>query len=152
MSIKTVQFLSIVVTALALVPGGAHLLELSNKLHLDKSAYITVQQIYRGWALLGIILIAAVLMNLVLAFLSRGQTAPMVWAIGSALLLGATLVAFFLWIYPVNQATSNWSVAADDWETMRRQWEYSHAGNAILTLLALCATTVSSLSWSELHP
>jgi hypothetical protein len=152
MSIKTVQFLAIVATALALVPGGAHLLELANKLYLDKSGYITVQQIYRGWALLGIVLIGAVLMNLVLAFLSRSQTAPMVWAIGSALLLGATLVIFFLWIYPVNQATSNWTTAADDWDTLRRQWEYSHAGNAILTLLALCATTASGLSWSELHP
>jgi hypothetical protein len=124
---------------------GAH------KLHLDKSAYITVQQIYRGWALLGIILIAAVLMNLLLAFFLRGQTAPLVGD-RSALLLGAPLVVFFLWTYPVNQATSNWTVAADDWETMWRQWEYSHVGNAILTLIALCATTISSLSWSELHP
>ena len=34
--------------------GMAHLFELPNKIHLSREDYLTVQQIYRGWALLGI--------------------------------------------------------------------------------------------------
>jgi hypothetical protein len=34
----------------------AHLLELLNKINLSHENYLTVQQIYHGWALLGIII------------------------------------------------------------------------------------------------
>lgn len=56
MALRAVQFLAIVLTALALVPAGAHLAELPNKIGLDQEAYFIVQSIYRGWALFGIAL------------------------------------------------------------------------------------------------
>ena len=152
MSVKAIQFIAILLTAFALVPGGAHLLELPNKLHIDQQSYITVQQIYRGWALLGITLILAILSNIVLAIASRGQQGPTLWAIVAALLFAVTLVVFFLWVFPVNQATSNWSIAPENWQALRWQWEYSHAANAILALLALCAVILSVLSWIEPRP
>ena len=34
-------------------------------------------------------------------------------------MLGVTLVVFFTWTFPVNQATSNWTIAPHDWETLR---------------------------------
>ena len=37
MNPRIVQFAAIILTALALVPGGAHLLELANKISLDRS-------------------------------------------------------------------------------------------------------------------
>jgi hypothetical protein len=40
-----------VLTALALVPAGAHLFELPNKIGLSQDRYFIVQSIYRGWAL-----------------------------------------------------------------------------------------------------
>lgn len=43
----------------------AHLLELPNKINLPAEAYLTIQQIYRGWAFLGIIELAALLSTLV---------------------------------------------------------------------------------------
>jgi hypothetical protein len=51
MSLRVTQFTAIILTALALVPGGAHLLELAHKITLDQAQYLTVQQLYRGWAL-----------------------------------------------------------------------------------------------------
>ena len=50
MRLKTVQFLALLLTALALVPGGAHLSALVNKVGLAEDQYFIVQSIYRGWA------------------------------------------------------------------------------------------------------
>ena len=151
MNLRIVQFAAILLTALALVPGGAHLLELLNKLALDQEHYMVVQQIYRGWALTGIVLIGAVLVNVILAILTREQTTAMICAAGAAVLLCVTLAIFFTWTFPVNQATANWSAVPDDWLASRARWEYSHAVNAILTFFALCATIASGLAWVD-HP
>ena len=147
MSIKLVQFAAIMFTVLALVPGGAHLLELRNKMALDRDRYLIVQRIYRGWALAGFALMGALVATLWLALLSRSQTLPRVFSSAAFLLLLATLITFFVWVYPVNKATAQWTVAGDDFERMRVQWEYTHAVNAMLTLLAVCATVAAGLSW-----
>ena len=70
---EVVQFLALVLTALALVPSGAHLFALPNKIDLAQDQYFVVQNIYRGWALFGIVLCGALIANLVLAILLRGQ-------------------------------------------------------------------------------
>ncbi|WP_225769261.1 hypothetical protein [Inquilinus sp. Marseille-Q2685] len=144
---KALQFLAVVLTALALIPGGAHLLAMPNKLGFDETAYFTVQGIYRGWALLGILLVAAIAADLALAVGSRRQPVPFRLALAGALCLAATLAVFFLWTHPANQATANWTAVPDDWAALRLQWEYSHAANAILTFIALCLVTLSALRW-----
>lgn len=146
-SIKLVQFIAILLMALSLVPGGAHLIELPNKMALDRDAYMTVQGIYRGWALAGVVLFAALASTLWLAIRSRAQRMPMTLAAVAFALLLITLISFFVWVYPVNQATAQWTVVTDDFEPLRRQWEYTHAVNAVLTLLALAATVAASLAW-----
>lgn len=145
MGLRLAQFLAIVFTALALVPAGAHLFELPNKIGLPQDDYFVVQGIYRGWALFGIALFGALFANLVLAILVRRQRAPFWLAFSAFLLVGATLVIFFTWTYPANQATSNWTVVPQNWQELRRQWEHAHATNAVLTFLALCAVTLSAL-------
>jgi hypothetical protein len=140
-ALRLVQFLAIVLTALALVPAGAHLAELPNKIGLDQEAYFIVQNIYVGWALFGIVLFGALAANLVLAIMVRGQRTPFRLALAGFLLVAATLAVFFAWTYPANQATSNWTVVPADWQQLRTTWEYAHATNAVLTLLALCAVT-----------
>jgi hypothetical protein len=146
MRIRIVQFLALLFTTLALVPGGAHVLEMAHKLNLDREQYLTVQVIYQGWAWLGAVIIAALISNLILAFLVRHQTTAMRAAALAALLIAIMLANFFTWTFPVNQATENWTVAPPNWEALRSTWEYSHAANAGLMLLALCATFVSVLS------
>ena len=152
MGLRVTQFIAIILTALALVPAGAHLLELVHKITLDRAQYLTVQQLYRGWAFLGAVLIAALLANLALTIRSRRQGRPMRLAAIATLLLAANLTIFFIWTFPANQATGNWTVMPADWEALRNQWEYSHAVNALLTFLALSATLASSLSWPAASP
>jgi hypothetical protein len=142
---RVAQFLAVMLTALALVPAGAHLFELPNKIGLAEDAYFVVQSIYRGWALFGIVLFGALAANLALAIMVRRQRAPFWLALAAFLLVAATLVIFFTWTYPANQATSDWTVVPANWQELRVQWEYAHAANAALTFLALCALTWSVL-------
>ena len=55
MALRLIQFLAIILTALALVPRGAHLAALPNKMAMAQAAYFVAQQIYAGWALFGIV-------------------------------------------------------------------------------------------------
>jgi hypothetical protein len=146
MALKTVYFLALLLTALALAPGCAHLFALPNKISLAQQPYFVVQGIYRGWALLGIVLCGAIVANLVLTILLRGRGASFWLALAGFVLVAATLGIFFTWTYPANQATNNWTVAPDNWSVLRTQWEYSHAVNAVLTFLALCAVIMSVLN------
>ncbi len=145
MSLALARFLAIVLTALALAPGLAHVLELPNKIVLDRQDYLVVQGLYRGWSLLYIVLLGALTANAVVFLLSRRRGAAAGWALVATLLLVASLAIFFVWTYPVNQITANWTVAPPDWQALRARWEYSHAANALVTFLALCAAAAAGL-------
>ncbi len=149
---RTVRFVAILLTALALVPAGAHLFELPNKMPLGRDAYFTVQQIYRGWALFGAVLIGAVLAHAVAALAARRAGVPARPFALAMLLMLATLAIFFAWTFPANQATENWTVMTDDWEALRAHWEYAHAANAVLTFLALCCAVSGSLAPAPHRP
>ncbi len=139
-------FLAIVFTALALVPGGAHLLEMANKLKLARADYFVVQSIYRGWAASGIVVLAALAANLGAAFVEGANGEPLWPSATAAMLILATLIVFFRWTQPVNKATRNWSAQPEDWEKLRSRWEVSHAVNAVLTFTALCFATIAAIA------
>lgn len=143
MAAKVVQFLALVLTALALVPSGAHLFELPAKIILAQEQYFTVQSIYRGWSLFGAVLILALIADLAVAYLVRDQRWSCALALAAAGLMAATLLMFFIWIYPANQATANWTTVPENWEVLRSQWEHTHALNAILTFAAFCALSAA---------
>jgi hypothetical protein len=143
--LQTIRFFAVILTALALVPAGAHLFELPNKIRLSQEQYFTAQGIYRGWALFGFVILGAIAANLVHAILIRDEPRAFWFALLAFLLIVASLAIFFIWTYPANQATSNWTVAPANWANLRTQWEYSHAANAVMTFLALCAVTASLL-------
>jgi hypothetical protein len=146
MALRGVQFLTIVLTALALVPGGAHFFALPNKIDMSEEAYFTAQQIYAGWALFGIALFGALILNLVHAVMVRGEYPTFRFAVAAFLLIAANLAIFFGWTFPANQATVNWTEAPRDWQALRAQWEYSHAVNAVLMFVALCCVTLAILT------
>jgi len=131
-------------TALALVPAAAHLFALPNRIGLDSARYFTVQGIYRGWSMFGFMLLGALVANLGLALLLRRRPVPFALALTGFLLIATTLAVFFIWVYPANQATANWTTAPEDWERLRRLWECGHAAMP-LTFLALDATTAAAL-------
>ncbi len=70
---KPVLFLSFLFTGLMLGPAAAHALELPHKIVMSAQESLTVQKIYSGWALLGIEVFGALISNLVLTILTRGQ-------------------------------------------------------------------------------
>ena len=146
MAVRLLRFCAIVLTALSLVPAGAHFFELPNKIDLDQQAYFTVQNIYRGWALFGIVLIGALVVNLALTLVLAFRRGRYLLPLLAFLLIAATLAIFFTWTYPANQATSNWTLPTPDWTTLRRHWEYAHATNAVLTFVALCLLTWSAVA------
>ena len=146
MSLRVVQFLAVLLTAVAFVPAGAHLFELPNKIDLPRDAYLTVQGIYAGWAWFGIIDLAALVLNVLLAVRLRRQRLAFSFAVTAALCFVVFFAIFFTWTFPANQATANWTAMPDDWSGLRQEWEYSHAVNAIVMLVALCSVTLSVIT------
>ena len=145
MTLKVVRFLAVILTALALIPGGAHLFALSNKIDLAAEQYFVVQGVYRGWNLFGFVLIPAVLVDLLLAAMLYRRA--LVWwpALAAGICMAGTLAIFFIWVYPANLATDFWTTIPRSWEGLRRQWEFGHAASGILTFVALCLVTVAAL-------
>jgi len=145
MALKIAQFLALVLTALALLPAGAHLLELPNKIDLPQDRYFVVQDIYRGWWLLGSILLLAIVANIYLTVKSYRFAASFWLAILAALFLVGSLTIFFIWTYPTNVETNNWTSVPANWAELRTRWEYSHAANAAMIFGAYCSVVLSSL-------
>ena len=73
MGTKPSQFLAVVLTALALLPGGAHLMALPAKIAMPEDPYFVAQQVYRGWAWAGVVIFLAIFANFAAAFLTHGR-------------------------------------------------------------------------------
>lgn len=144
--ITTARFLSLLFAALALAPALAHLLELPNKMGLSRDEYLVVQQIYRGWSMLGVLVFGALLSTLLLTILVRKRPGEFGAALTAFLALAGTQVVFWIFTFPMNQRTANWTILPDHWGALRMQWEYSHAASAVLNLVALVAVIVSVLA------
>lgn len=146
MFLATVRFLSLLFVALALAPSAAHLLELPHKIALSHDDYLVVQQIYRGWALLGIVVFGALVSTLLLAIVSRRRPRQFALALAAFLCIVATQVVFWIYTYPTNAATHNWTVLPQGWEALRAQWEYSHATGAVLNVAAMILLILAMLA------
>jgi hypothetical protein len=131
-------FIAIFATVISLAPALAHLFELPRKLALARDAYFTVQQIYAGWELFGAAILVQAIALAWLARLSAREHYVFRPVVAALVLLIAAQALFWLFTYPANAATRNWTQISQDWETLRRQWEYSHAAGAICQLLGLC--------------
>jgi hypothetical protein len=145
MVLKVVYFISILLTAVTMAAGFAHLLELPNKMGLSREEYLIVQQIYRGWALLGIAVIGALLSTLILTIMVRANQRVLYLTLTATLCIGLGLVVFFLFTYPANQQTLNWTMLPENWQELRRHWEYSHAIGAVLSCIALMSLVLGLL-------
>jgi hypothetical protein len=67
------------------------------------------------------------------------------FALAAAALIVLNLVIFVVWTQPANSSTDNWTLRPENWQSLRLQWEYSHAVNAGVTLLAFCAAALAAL-------
>jgi hypothetical protein len=139
-ALRIAQFAAILTTALALVPGAAHALEMPNKMRLPRIEYLIVQRLYRGWQFVGIFVVGALASTIWLAVLSRSAAA---WVAAGC--IAGTQVVFWIVTFPVNRRTGNWTRVADDWVTLRKRWEFSHAASAVLNLAALVCAVLAVL-------
>lgn len=142
---KTIPVLAIIAVGLCLIPAGAHLFELPNKIGLAPEQYMIVQRIYAGWALFGVAIFAALALTLAHAVLVRATPSAFGLSLAAFGCLVLTQAIFWTFTYPMNAATANWTAMPADFEAARRQWEYSHAVNALLTFGAFLAITLSAL-------
>ena len=148
MTMNLVWVVSLLLATFAMVPAAAHLLELPNKIKLSGREYLTAQRLYRGWALAGIVVAAALLSTLLLLFMLRDWPTAFALAWIAFLCIAGTQVVFWTFTYPVNRMTANWTFLPGDWSELRKRWEYSHAVNAVLNLIALVAL-IACMFWTN---
>lgn len=146
MTLRVVQLLALVLMAVALVPAGAHLFELPHKLNFERDAYFTVQGIYAGWALFGVVYFSALAANLSLSIMVRRQRQPFIFALVGFGAIVLFFAVFFTWTCPANQATANWTQAPENWRALRRAWELSHAANAVILFCGFVAVALSVIT------
>lgn len=145
-TLDAVHFASLALVAICLGPAFAHLLELPNKIGLGREDYFTVQQIYRGWALLGIPIFGAIAVTGALAWMLRGRPRAFAWALLGFVCLLLAQIVFWVFTYPANVATSNWTEIPGDWAALRARWEYSHAAGSLLTFAALMSLVAAVMA------
>jgi hypothetical protein len=136
MAVKAAYLASLLFLALTLGASLAHLYALPNKLALSGEQYLAAQRAYDGWAMLGVVVIGALLSTLALAVLLHGGAAEFRLAALAFACVAASQAIFWSVTFPVNQRTANWTELPAGWEAMRRAWEYSHAAGAALNLAA----------------
>jgi hypothetical protein len=145
MPASIIAFLAIVLTGFATIAPMAHLFELPHKIGMTEDDYFTVQRIYQGWWMVGLALPAAFIADLALAFVARSDRWAFGLALAAAALIVVNLAIFIIWTQPANSATVNWTQHVADWRTLRPRWEYSHAVNAGVTLLAFWLVVAAAL-------
>jgi hypothetical protein len=80
------------------------------------------------------------------AILARTERRVMVLTLLALVSVLTAQGLFWTFTYPANVATENWTVVPDNWEKLRRQWEYSHAAGAAFQLLGFCLLVSAVLS------
>jgi hypothetical protein len=146
---KVLLLASFLFTAICTGAGLAHLYEFPNKIQLSVGAYLTVQQIYRGWASFGIAFIASIVLNLALTILLRKTGPALLFAAFAFVCMLGAQALFWSFTFPVNQQTNNWTVLPANWLQSRDRWELSHAAAAVLDFAALTSLMLAALAGGD---
>jgi hypothetical protein len=143
--LEVALFVALLSTALALGAAMAHVLELPNKIALPRDHYFVVQNIYQGWNQLAFLLAVEFISMIAVIVMSQHEP-PVRWSTAVALMsLIAAQLVFWRYTYTANAATNNWTIMPQNWDALRRQWEYSHAGGAAFQVLAMVALILATL-------
>jgi hypothetical protein len=140
-----VFFIALMATAVASGGALAHAFELPNKIDLPGNEYFIVQKAYRGWNQLAYVLFVELLSMISLAVIYRHEPFVRWFVILALVCLVCAQVLFWVYTYPANVGTQNWTVMPDNWAMLRHQWEYSHLGGAVFQLGAIAALIVAAL-------
>lgn len=142
---------TLLLAALGLVMGGAHVLEHPVRVRYDPELYFRVTStMYRYFAIVGgPIQVLATIAAAVLAWRTRDQPG-FGWTLAGALLLALSLLLWFLRVQPVNDAwletlRSNPASAVDAYARLRNRWEWGHVTAFASWLLGFCLLLYSAL-------
>ncbi len=145
-------FVSTLLTSLMLMPAGAHLLALPNKIDMNAADYFVAQQAYRGWAYLGVLVRGGIAATAILAWCVRHSRAMFPPALIALICLLATQFIFWTLVFPGNRQTQNWTAIPVDWDALRTRWELGHALSAIFNIAALVALLAAFLRSDPMLP
>lgn len=141
-----VFFVALMATAIALGGALAHAFELPNKINLVGDEYFIVQKAYRGWNQLAYVLLVELVSMISLIVLYRNDFHVRWFVVMALVCLVCAQGIFWLYTHPANTATNNWTVMPDDWEVLRRKWEYSHLAGALFQLVAMGCLVAATLA------
>ena len=136
-------FVAMLAFVLALGAGLAHAYELPNKMRLSRDEYFIAQKAYRGWALLGFVVLVQLASTGTVALLYRGVDGIAGASLFALLTIIAGQLIFWIVTFPVNRMTEQWNRMPVNWEQLRRRWEYSHLSSALFQLAGFAA-----LAWA----
>jgi hypothetical protein len=131
---NAIRFAAIIFSVITLSVLLAHLFELPGKMKLSLQEYQIVQSVYSGWAWLGVVEIGAILLVSIWLYRERNTTKRFRFLLSAVLLFVASLIIFFVFTFPTNVQTRNWTLLPTHWQALRNKWEYSHAVRAVLNL------------------
>jgi magnesium-transporting ATPase (P-type) len=132
---SSIRFTTILFAAITLSTLMTHLLELRVKINLSKEDYQTVQRIYTGWQWLEIFEIGTILLILMWTIIYRKVKSIYPLLLLACICFIISLAIFFLFTFPANQATHNWTNLPAHWNELRSTWEYSNVVRALLSLI-----------------
>jgi hypothetical protein len=153
------EIIALMVVALVVTTSLAHALEMPGKLRLPKETYLGMQMIYYpGFTFAGAAEPLAIVVALVLAFVSGGDPLVIIATIALALVVAV----YWIVVHPMNRfwlrqtqlvaggETFFGLGAADpagrDWTAIRDRWEYGHLARAILAVIAfICLAVFTAL-------
>jgi hypothetical protein len=146
MTARDIAFLvALIATALAMGGALAHALEMPNKIDMSREHYFIVQRIYDGWNRLAYLLLVQLLGMLAVIWLYRSEPRVLWPAVAALACLVAAQAVFWIWTFPANQATANWTTQPANWQRLRLDWEYSHLAGAAFQTLAMASLVVAVL-------
>src|SRR5262245_18051340 len=151
---QPLRFVALLLAALGLVPGGAHLLELPVKMGYEPALYAQVTStLYRLFGFGGgLIQVSAALAAAVLSLHTRGDTSFRSTVLGAAM-LALTLVLWGALVAPVNAEwarviESSPASVPEAYAQLRPRWEYGHVAAFAAWLAGFGLLVASSLA----HP
>jgi hypothetical protein len=148
---KTIRFLTVMLTALSMGAAFAHLLEMPAKLRYDGPTWLhLLQTLYPpGFGTVGAACeVLAVVASLMLVVATRNRRKAFPWTLLGFSCVLASHAIFWIWVNPVNMTMVPLTpdTLVMDWTRLRDQWEFAHASRAILQIVALGAFVLSLLA------
>jgi hypothetical protein len=137
--LDAVQLFAIASIGAAMAPtlGGA--LSLSASLQLQPDDYLMTQRADHSATLVGILGLLALASAGVHSILVRGNAAAFAWSVVALAGLAAAQIVFWSVAFPALAHTQYWTVAPNNFEGIRHQWEYAQAAAGVLSFGSLLA-------------